>query len=124
MSRSVRPVICVTPPVLPVAAGTRPGGAAHGVSADGVAGYPVDVRRLLEKLRSFFRRDARPRSEGDAPLDPATATSRATGGAQDRDGSDATTTGPGQNETFVGRVSGQDEGYAGETGAERRSQQG
>ena len=33
-------------------------------------------------------------------------------------------TGPGGNGEFVGRVSGQDEGYAGETGAERRAAAG
>jgi len=34
----------------------------------------------------------------------------------------ATTTGTGPSEEFVGRVSGQDVGYAGETGAERRAE--
>jgi len=42
-------------------------------------------------------------------------------GGSDRDDTDsASTTGTGRTAGFVGRVSGQDEGYAGETGAEVR----
>lgn len=60
--------------------------------------------------------------EDDAPPDAATATSRATGGEPDAEAPDSnSTTGTTPNETFVGRVSGQDVGYAGETGAERRA---
>jgi hypothetical protein len=36
-------------------------------------------------------------------------------------GDEAATTGPAPNDTFVGRVSGDDLGYAGDTGAEKRS---
>jgi hypothetical protein len=42
----------------------------------------------------------------------------------DRDDAQALTrvTGDGDNDTYVGRDAGQDVGYAGETGAERRAQ--
>jgi hypothetical protein len=64
--------------------------------------------------------DPRP-SEEDVDPDDAQALSRATGGGES-DAPDATgATGTGQSETFVGRVSGQDVGYAEETGAERRA---
>ena len=63
--------------------------------------------------------DPRP-GEDDVDRDDAAAPSRATGGG-DSDAPDAaSTTGTGDSETFVGRVAGQDVGYAGETGAERR----
>lgn len=55
--------------------------------------------------------------------DSSTARSRAHGGP--RPGTDvsdaATTTGTADNDLFVGRVAGDDLGYAGETGAEARS---
>ncbi len=64
--------------------------------------------------------DPRP-GEEDVDRDDAEALSRATGG-DDSDAPDAdATTGTGVSETFVGRASGQDVGYAGETGAERRA---
>ena len=64
--------------------------------------------------------DPRP-GEDDVDRDDAQALSRATGGG-DSDESDASsTTGTGESDTFVGRVAGQDVGYAGETGAERRA---
>lgn len=64
--------------------------------------------------------DPRP-GEDDVDRDDAQALSRATGGGPD-DAPDAqTTTGSGESGTFVGRVAGQDVGYAGETGAERRA---
>jgi hypothetical protein len=64
--------------------------------------------------------DPRP-GEEDVGRDDAEALSRATGGGES-DAPDATsTTGTGESDTFVGRVSGQDVGYAGETGAERRA---
>jgi hypothetical protein len=62
-------------------------------------------------------------SEADVAADPHVAASRETGGA-DRDGDTRdgpATTGTDENETFVGRVAGQDAGYAGETGAEARA---
>ena len=63
--------------------------------------------------------DPRP-SEEDVDPDDAQALSRATGGGPS-DAPDArSTTGTGDSDTFVGRVAGQDVGYAGETGAERR----
>ena len=63
--------------------------------------------------------DPRP-GEDDVDQDDAQALSRATGGGES-DARDAeSTTGTGESETFVGRVAGQDVGYAGETGAERR----
>lgn len=66
---------------------------------------------------------SKPHSESDVPADPAAAESRATGGDPDADSPDASsTTGTGESDEFVGRVSGADEGYEGETGAERRQQ--
>jgi hypothetical protein len=66
--------------------------------------------------------DTAPRpGEGDVDRDDAEALTRATGGGPD-DAPDArSTTGTGESDTFVGRVAGQDAGYAGETGAERRA---
>ena len=64
-------------------------------------------------------------TEQDVPVDEATAASRATGGDEDASGSDSDgTTGTGESGEFVGRVSGQDEGYAGLTGAEARARSG
>ena len=60
--------------------------------------------------------------EKDVPVDDATAASRATGGDDEANTDDAEgTTGTGESGEFVGRVSGQDEGYAGLTGAEARA---
>lgn len=65
--------------------------------------------------------DDRVPTEKDVAEDPAVAQSRATGGDPDADGADAVgTTGTGESGEFVGRVSGQDGGYAGLTGAEAR----
>jgi hypothetical protein len=64
--------------------------------------------------------DPRP-SEEDVDPDDAQALSRGTGGGASDAPDAAGTTGTGESETFVGRVSGQDVGYAGETGAERRA---
>ncbi len=65
--------------------------------------------------------DPRP-SEEDVDPDDAQALSRATGGGPGDERDAASTTGTGESETFVGRVAGQDVGYAGETGAERRAE--
>lgn len=66
-------------------------------------------------------RDPRP-GEDDVDRDDAQALSRATGGVPDPEASDqGSTTGTTDSGEFVGRVSGQDVGYAGETGAERRA---
>ena len=59
------------------------------------------------------------RPEDDVPLDDQVANSRDTSEG-DPDYAE-NSTGPGGNGEFVGRVQGQDEGYAGETGAERRA---
>lgn len=62
------------------------------------------------------------RPEADVQSDGKVAASRATGGVDDPSHPDqASTTGTTPNETFVGRVSGADTGYSGETGAERRA---
>ncbi len=61
--------------------------------------------------------------EADAHLDTGVASSRETGGKPDPDQPDQqSTTGTTPDDEFVGRVSGQDVGYAGETGAERRAE--
>jgi hypothetical protein len=69
--------------------------------------------------------DPRP-GEDDVAQDDAQALSRATGGGPSDESDAASTTGTGKSEDFVGRVAGQDVGYAEETGAERReaAQQG
>ncbi|HEV7470791.1 MAG TPA: hypothetical protein VGO23_13545 [Pseudonocardia sp.] len=63
------------------------------------------------------------RSEDDVADDEGMAAARETGGEpgdqEDADG--ASTTGTAPNEEYVGRVAGDDEGYAGETGAEARA---
>ena len=63
--------------------------------------------------------DPRP-GEEDVDRDDAQALSRATGGVPGDEPDAEGTTGTGESDTFVGRVAGQDVGYAGETGAERR----
>jgi hypothetical protein len=67
-----------------------------------------------------MERDPRP-AEEDVDPDDAQALSRATGGGDSDDPDAESTTGTGRSGEFVGRVSGQDVGYAGETGAERRA---
>jgi hypothetical protein len=58
----------------------------------------------------------------DVNEDDAQALSRETGGVPDPSAPDqGSTTGTTPTEQFVGRVGGQDVGYAGETGAERRA---
>jgi len=59
--------------------------------------------------------------ESDVDTDDAVANARDTGGGEDTGGDSASTTGTGNTEEYVGRVAGQDEGYAGETGAEARA---
>ena len=66
--------------------------------------------------------DPRPHEE-DVDADDAEALSRATGGVEDASAPDqGSTTGTTPSETFVGHAVGQDVGYAGEQGAERRAQ--
>jgi hypothetical protein len=72
-------------------------------------------------------------SEPDVAADPHLARTREAGGIDpdrkqrsddpqaDPDG--PSTTGTDENEEFVGRVAGQDAGYAGETGAEARAEE-
>ena len=64
--------------------------------------------------------DPRP-GEDDVDRDDAQALSRATGGGQSEEPDASSTTGTGESGEFVGRVAGQDVGYAEETGAERRA---
>lgn len=60
-------------------------------------------------------------AESDVPDDDAEVTGRPTGGDPESDGGDGgSTTGSGESGVFVGRIAGQDEGYAGQTGAEAR----
>ncbi len=61
----------------------------------------------------------------DVAADPTLASNRAVGGEHaDLSGDRGSVTGTGRTEEFVGRVAGDDLGYAGETGAERRAQAG
>jgi hypothetical protein len=77
---------------------------------------------MLNRLRAILRH---PRTaEDDVAADTAVARTRETGGAPTDDADQATTTGTGTNEEFVGRVSGQDAGDDRESGAEARAQGG
>jgi hypothetical protein len=66
-------------------------------------------------------------SEPDVELDPKVARTREAGGldadhpVDPAEGDAPATTGTGVNDEFVGRVAGQDLGYAGTTGAEARA---
>lgn len=65
--------------------------------------------------------DPRPHEEDVRP-DDAEALSRATGGVPDPDAPDqGSTTGTTPDGEYVGRIAGQDVGYAGEQGADRRA---
>jgi len=80
---------------------------------------------MLNWLRRKFGQgsDTLP-AESDTGRDPNVARTRASGGEPGHDEGDAAgTTGPGESETFVGRVAGQDEGFAGQTGAEVRAEE-
>lgn len=67
--------------------------------------------------------DDRQKNETDVHRDEAQALTRATGGEPQPDAPDSnSTTGTTPNDVSVGRASGPDVGYAGETGAERRSE--
>lgn len=64
-------------------------------------------------------------SESDVDDDDQVAGSRDTGGVPDPEAPDqGSTTGTTPDGEYVGRVAGQDVGYAGETGAERRAAEG
>lgn len=71
---------------------------------------------LRDKLTA--RRHARDLGEADAPADLGVASSRATGGEGSSENDGGSTTGTGDSGEFVGRVSGQDVGYADKQGAE------
>lgn len=73
----------------------------------------------------FDRLTGRSEAEEDAPADTGVAHSRETGGVEQPDQPDqASTTGTTPDEEYVGRVAGDDVGYAGETGAQARAQRG
>lgn len=67
-----------------------------------------------------------PDAEGsgeDVAADPGLASNRPTGGEHvELSGDRGSVTGTGRSGVFVGRIAGDDVGYAGETGAERRAQ--
>jgi hypothetical protein len=79
--------------------------------------------RLLDRVGTG-RSD--PDGEGsgeDVAGDPALASNRATGGEHaELSGDRGSVTGTGKSQVFVGRIAGDDLGYAGETGAERRAE--
>ena len=64
--------------------------------------------------------DPRP-GEDDVDRDGAQALTRAIGGGESDEPDASSTMGTGDSAEFVGRVAGQDVGYAEETGAERRA---
>jgi hypothetical protein len=62
------------------------------------------------------------KAESDTESDPARVDSRDTGGVPDPAKPDqASTTGTTPDDEYVGRIAGDDPGFAEETGAERRS---
>jgi hypothetical protein len=64
----------------------------------------------------------RDKAESDTDADPARVDSRDTGGVPDASKPDqASTTGTTPDDEYVGRIAGDDPGFAEETGAERRS---
>jgi len=66
------------------------------------------------------------RSKGESDVEPdnARVNSRDTGGVEDPTKPDqGSTTGTTPDDEYVGRIAGDDVGYAGETGAERRAEQ-
>lgn len=79
---------------------------------------------MLRRIARLFGGRARARygTEPDVEPDYGQARMRETGGEPARDGGDAAaTTGPAPNDMFVGRVAGDDLGYVGDTGAEKRT---
>lgn len=66
---------------------------------------------------------AKDKAEPDVDGDPARVDARDTGGVPDPAKDDqGSTTGTTPDDEYVGRVAGDDPGYVGETGAERRAQ--
>lgn len=79
---------------------------------------------MLRRIARLFGGRARARygTEPDVEPDYRQARIRETGGQPGRhSGDSAATTGPAPNDTFVGRVAGDDLGYVGDTGAEKRT---
>ena len=74
---------------------------------------------MFDRIRSLL---GRPEPSEDVSPDAHTARTREEGGSARDDADSASTTGTGSSEEFVGRVAGQDEGFAGETGSEVRGQ--
>jgi hypothetical protein len=80
------------------------------------------VARVPEHHGGATQPEAEEHAEVDVPADEATAGARSTGGVEDPDAPDqASTTGSTPKGEYVGRIAGDDPGYAGETGAEARS---
>jgi hypothetical protein len=78
------------------------------------------VNGMPDFLKKLIKGDGH---ESDAPIDTGVAHSRDIGGREDESAPDPnSTTGTTNSGEFVGRVQGQDVGYAGETGAERRAE--
>lgn len=85
----------------------------------GCAGYRTGMPRSAES-------ESAGRPEDDVAADRQVAGTREAGGSDEHPAPEPdaeTTTGTGRNEEFVGRVAGQDEGFAEETGAEARAEQ-
>ncbi|AEA24618.1 hypothetical protein Psed_2414 [Pseudonocardia dioxanivorans CB1190] len=73
---------------------------------------------MFDRIRALF---GKPRTaEDDVRPDADVARTREAGGRDTERGDSGSTTGVGRSEEFVGRAAGQDEGFAGETGAEIR----
>lgn len=73
---------------------------------------------MIDRIRALL---GRPRPVEDVTPDPNVARTRDTGGGAHDDSDSASTTGTGHSADFVGRAAGQDEGFAGESGAEARN---
>lgn len=87
-------------------------------------GFVNGARRLLGSRKHDQSRENRT-TEQDVALDRQVASSRATGGERaELSGDRESVTGTGRTQGFVGRIAGDDVGYAGETGAERRAVKG
>ena len=84
----------------------------------------MGVWQRIANLLTGRTRAQREGGEPDVEPDPARV-ARSTGGRNDPDARDAhSTTGPSANDTFVGRVAGEDAIDVGPTGAEARSEAG
>ena len=79
-----------------------------------MASEPSKLKRMVDRLRGHGPAE-------DVEPDPNVATARPTGTGSSEAGDAAATTGTGATGEYVGRVTGHDEGFAGETGAEART---